>query len=605
MALVAAWSARVVARRGFHVAKIGRWKRRMRHWIPAGFYLVSLLAVLGAVLHPPVQYDALAYRLPRVLHWLADNQWHWIHTDFVRMNTRAPGYEWIAAPLMVFFRTAHPLVIINLISFLLMPGLLYSVFIRLGVSPKVAWVWMWLFPTGYCYALQAGGIGNDLLPSTLALAAVDFSLRARESRSLAMTLMALVATAVMTGAKTSTVFLLPALGFLLLPAFLAHFRTHAPALLFVSLLALPSSFIPVSVANQIHGGDWSGSKQEGLADQTGGNIPFRIAHNLAVLTTGNFTPPVFPGAKSASLQVKKLIPEWWRKKLEGQFESDGGSLWNFPEMQMEEGAGLGIGISSLLLVGILIPCRRIRRPDPGRRSLAGEGISGSCKGCGLYSAASPHAVKIFFILFFAGVAVFLYKCGIGGIARVSAPLYPFAAAALLCPVAPRTILNPLWRVVAAAALLSTLLLLILCPPRPLWPTSLLEKLNSQSAILERARTVYTVYGNRARAFAPAKKLLPAGVKVIGMVTGDDPEATLWEPYGSLVIRHVTSEDNAQTIKSLGIECILVNRGEFERHFNIPYEEWIRRINFTEQNVLELQLRAGSTASVWSIAVKKQ
>ena len=32
---------------------------------------------------------------------------------------------------------------------------------------------MWLVPTGYCYLLQVGSIGNDLFSAVLALAAVD------------------------------------------------------------------------------------------------------------------------------------------------------------------------------------------------------------------------------------------------------------------------------------------------------------------------------------------------------------------------------------------------------------------------------------------------
>ena len=56
---------------------------------------------------------------------------------------------------------------------------MFSVFTRLGVRRRVAWSWMWLVPTGYCFLLQAGSIGNDLFGAPFALAAVDFALRAK------------------------------------------------------------------------------------------------------------------------------------------------------------------------------------------------------------------------------------------------------------------------------------------------------------------------------------------------------------------------------------------------------------------------------------------
>ena len=50
-------------------------------------------------------------------------------------------------------------------------------------TARAAWHWMWLMPTGYCFLLQAGSIGNDLFGAVFALAALDFALRAA-SRSL-------------------------------------------------------------------------------------------------------------------------------------------------------------------------------------------------------------------------------------------------------------------------------------------------------------------------------------------------------------------------------------------------------------------------------------
>ena len=47
-------------------------------------------------------------------------------------------------------------------TWVLLPGLVFSVFRRVGVHARAAWHWMWLLPTGYCYLLQAGSVANDM-----------------------------------------------------------------------------------------------------------------------------------------------------------------------------------------------------------------------------------------------------------------------------------------------------------------------------------------------------------------------------------------------------------------------------------------------------------
>ena len=143
-----------------------------------------------------------------MLHWLAEGQWHWIHTDFPRVNTRACGIEWLSAPLIAFTKTDRWLFLINAVSFLLLPGLVFSVFRQVGVKPRVAWHWMWLLPTGYCYLLQAGSISNDMFSTVYALAAVDFALRARKSGRASDVCLSVLSAALLTGAKTSNLPLL-------------------------------------------------------------------------------------------------------------------------------------------------------------------------------------------------------------------------------------------------------------------------------------------------------------------------------------------------------------------------------------------------------------
>src|ERR1017187_1942353 len=182
--------------------------RRFRQPFPLAFLILAALTFLGGVLYAPSNYDALAYRVPRILHWLAAGHWHWIHTDFERVNTRGCGTEWVSAPFIALLQTDRLLFLLNTVSFLLLPGLAFSVFTRLGVRRRVAWHWMWIFPTGYGFLVQAGSIGNDLFGAVFVLAAMHFALRAKETQSPGDFFTAIVAAGMMTACKLSNLTLL-------------------------------------------------------------------------------------------------------------------------------------------------------------------------------------------------------------------------------------------------------------------------------------------------------------------------------------------------------------------------------------------------------------
>ena len=133
--------------------------------------------------------------------------------------------------------------------FLLLPGLVFSVLVRLGVRRWVAWHWMWLAPTGYCFLLQAGSIANDSFGAPFALAAVDFALRARISRRpLDFFFFPPGRCPLLTGAKASNLpLLLP--WAIALPAFVENFSPTTPlAAVAVCLIAVFSSFLPTRSA---------------------------------------------------------------------------------------------------------------------------------------------------------------------------------------------------------------------------------------------------------------------------------------------------------------------------------------------------------------------
>lgn len=76
----------------------GKIYRRFSRAFPLAYVILAALAIAGGLFHGPTNHDALAYRIPRVLHWLSEERWHWIHTAFNQLNTRPCGIEWVCAP---------------------------------------------------------------------------------------------------------------------------------------------------------------------------------------------------------------------------------------------------------------------------------------------------------------------------------------------------------------------------------------------------------------------------------------------------------------------------------------------------------------------------
>ncbi|MGA2854922.1 MAG: hypothetical protein ABSE90_12430, partial [Verrucomicrobiota bacterium] len=268
------------------IGNVGRWMlnvecstflkkfpRRFRRPLPFCFGALAVLIFIGGAIHAPGNYTGLAYRAGRVLQWLSHGHWFWIDTEDFRMNDRACGIEWLSAPVLLFTHSTRGLFLINFLPFLLLPGLIFSVFTRLGVRARVAWQWMWLLPTGYNFILQAGGNANDTFPAVYALAAVDFALRAKTkllTSRLAGTVAApraiappsaakgltalpdlwhsILAAALLIGAKASNLPLLLPWAIAIFPL-LPLLRRKLVATALVVLLAAAVSFLPTAILN--------------------------------------------------------------------------------------------------------------------------------------------------------------------------------------------------------------------------------------------------------------------------------------------------------------------------------------------------------------------
>jgi hypothetical protein len=145
---------------------------------------------------------------------------------------------------------------------------------------------------------------------------------------------------------------------------------------------------------------------------------------------------------------------------------------------------------------------------------------------------------------------------------------------------------------------------VLSPQRPLWPAATLLKTagaeHSSNPWLQRALTVYSVYGSRANSFVPALAALPPGVTTLGFMGVDEPEAALWQPFGSRRIQHLCAPDSAESIRQRGLKYALVNADFLAHNRGLDFTTWLTRTKAEQLAAMPLKLRAGQPPEDWRL-----
>ncbi len=567
------------------------WRKffhRFKRPFPFAFMVLSVMAFIGGAMYAPSNYDGLTYRVPRVLHWLATGQWNWIHTVFPRVNASSCGIEWISAPLISLFKTDRLLFLINIVSLCFLPGLIFSVLGQLGIRRRVAWYWMWIAPTGYCFLLQAGSIGNDSFGAPFALAAIDFALRCKTSKRPGEFFCSILAAALMTGVKFSNIPLLLPWGIAILPS-LRFFLQRPAATALVCVVAAFASFVPKAVLNEYYCHDWSGVSMEN--DQPHGSTALRTTANTVLITLLNLVPPVFPESDKWNHFVQKTLPAHLNARLHQTLTEPQAAEFRLEQMQIEENAGLGFGVAILLLVSIA-----------NAVALRGKLFSM----ISFHSAEALWRTAIMITPWFSLFAL-LSRSGVYPIGRILAPYYLLLLPLLLAsPAHEQLVKKHWWRGAALVVFIMAAGLLIISPARPLFPAqAILQKVrvhHPDSKIVARMDAVYTVYRERSDAFAPAIEALPPDLKVLGFISYDNPETSLWKPFGSRRVIHVCPDDNPDYLKGHGVEYIVAGGDMFGKYLfgeQFPaLDDWLKTMNAQVTQKIELNLRAGSGPSDW-------
>jgi hypothetical protein len=497
--------------------------RRFKRPLPAAFFLVALMTTLGALLYHPSNYDHLSYRFPRLLHWWSEGHWHWIATDNGRMNYSGIAFEWTWYPWFLLFRSDWPAVALNLGAFMLLPGQTFRFLRFLGVGGRLSSIWMWVWPAGYGYVAQAGSAGNDGIGAFLFLLAFNFACESRHGSRFFNS--CLLASGLLTGLKLSNMPLLLPIAVILL----CQFRTItkqlvSPSVLAAAAIAIVTSAVPICAMNFRHSGSWTGDPHN--SDRLKVQSPLAgLAGNSLQLTLGVISPPVNPAAAAWNSRWPQLLQGEFGKWLEKEYPR---FRLTVREVLGEEDAGLGIGLLVALGATLCWTSRISRRfAHPDTRLI--------------------HFPR-FAILFSAWIAaiVFASKLGSESIARLALPYYPLLIGVLLRSRSIHDVRRSRWLTkVGALAILSSVPMLVLWPARPLFPWQQVARLFPEnSTVQERFKTVYETYAQRWNAFGPLVEQLPPGTRELGFITrGDDPETSLWRPFGTRRVIHLPVKES--------------------------------------------------------------
>jgi hypothetical protein len=512
--------------------------------------IVALMGLVGGLLYAPSNYDALSYRLPRILYWLQENRWHWLEHADQRMNYSGVGIEWQSLPIMLLTGGDRCLFLLNWLPFLLFPALTFHAYRTFGTGNQSAARWMWIVPLGYGFALQASSIGNDALGGILALNSIAFAGLAIRRASSSALLLSAIAAAAITGLKASSLPLMLPLAWFWLTAAWQIRSNLRPFLLLPGFAAIIFvSFLPLAVLNHIHCGNWAGDPDDRDQLRITKTIPGLLGNTYNV-TIGTLQPPLLP--ISAKKKDYLLSPITGENSLASYIQT------GFPrfkahigrEIPIEEDAGIGIGIALLLIAPLFGRRRQSKRSTSTRIAIATTIIA---------------------------VFAYMAKMGSESTARLMLPYMPLLAASWLAILPHRPRRHACYRMaVTIIPILCLLPSLLLNPNRPLIPLKALSALPVlPEKMRDRILSIHEGYSSRNDPLHEIRSALPTDCRLIGYAGGPTRSAySLFKPIGS---RRVIEAHRAN-INSF--EWLVASPEGIKERAGQSWEQWLAASPYT-------------------------
>lgn len=533
--------------------KFSNWRKK-RQRLPLCFLLVALLSLAGALLHIPWSYDAVTYRLPRCLYWLAKGHWYWIGTIDGRLDYSSCGLEWQSVPLLLATGSDQFLFLLSFLPFLLLPGLTYLAGRTLQVERRPMLILMWLIPCAYCIALQCSGVCNDGYSVTYTVASLAFGGVAIRRGDQVACIFCGLAAALLTGAKLSNLPLILPLGILFLVAARKSEFFRSPALAGLVPMAL-ASFLPLAVLCHVHTGNWTGDPHDQWGFRTGNPLAATTA-NLILSATDLTRPPVLIGTGTLNdvlNRIQESMPPLmkWLQDSHKMFTGI-----NVGDMVYEGDSGAGFSIGIFLLVGT---------------------VSGLFIKSTTYKTPSALWQKVVVLSSVVSWIVLLSQLGSNHTPRNAIsylPLLIFAASGI--PPLLKFLHSDHCATLALFAMASVIPVIILTPARPLIPLALLERVKT-TAPVGRILEKYRTWEKFRDDLKPLRESIPADVTIVGYAGAfKDTNYGLWRPFGARIIREIGLPPNRPDQQPPVPAFVVGTEAGIHLRFGIPVEEWIRK-----------------------------
>jgi len=256
--------------------------------------------------------------------------------------------------------------------------------------------------------------------------------------------------------------------------------------------------------------------------------------NPVLLALENLAPPTFQWLMRGIRRLTRFSHPRWRRKLAQTIEAPGCQL-HLEEMQMEENAGLGLGVTFLTLASVLAAgFIRVGKSSAARSPL--------WRTCVLWAPI-------------VSFLVFMTQSNLSAIARLLTPYYLLLLPVLLVASGhERIVKQRWWRVTAFGGFILAAVLVVVSPARRCFRfdpagknpgCGLSSQVTNQGGLFRLLPVVTTPL--------PPSAMPAAGLAGFGLVTHDDPEASLWHPYGSRRMVHICPSDTTEELKAQGVE----------------------------------------------------
>ncbi len=527
--------------------------RRFRRPLPMIYLGIAALSLVAALLYTPWSFDATSYRLPRILYWWAEHHWYWIGTLDHRLDFSSCGFEWQMLPVIIFTRTDRLIFLLSWIPFLLTPGLVFFAFRALGVNGRSARRWMWLLPSGFCFALQCSGLQNDGYALDYSLVVIVFAVLAFRWRQMKFFAVALLAVALLTGAKLSNLPLLLPFGLLLLPAL---FRVPWLNVKFILVLLLTAacSFAPLAWFGWKNTGDWTGDPTDQWSIHPR-NAVGALAANSVAMASELVQPPVFPIAKKINATLQPLNHTKFMQWLQWAQPNSNGI--HFGDMAYEGGCGLGCGIGIYLIL-LIFGCWFVK---PAKRSVNPVDFPWEWRW-------APWAAWL-------SLAVLMSKLASTHTTRYASSYYPLLLISiLLLPRIAAVERKKLAGLIAIFSMFAVVPVILLTPVRPVIPVEKILACLPRKPALETFLTKYRMWAGLRDDLAPMRNALPPDTAKLGYAGAfRDTSYGLWKPFGSRTVVELGLPLGGKSPPPADLKYAVVTGSGLRQRYDMDLKAW--------------------------------